>query len=180
MEEYPWNWDHDGRSQRLGWQGQHSDSGYRHGQVRLGQGNFFFKMMIFLWFKNGVTPQDRECVQLDLQQALVCQPISIKGVHVRATLELVSEKRPWNKAQAIFICAMRQHANLPRDTFDIRWVQTGLRVSVNMPSPDCLTAVLTQIATFTIGTTCVLDQERFKILAPRMDVEALQTILSDA
>ena len=69
---------------------------------------------------------------------------------MRATLELDREKRPSNKAQAIFIDAMREHAGLPRYTFDIRWVDTGLHVSV--PSPSGATAVPTPIASFTIGT----------------------------
>ena len=36
-----------------------------------GQRNFDIKKMTFLWFKDGVTPQDLKRVQLDLQQALV-------------------------------------------------------------------------------------------------------------
>ena len=43
-------------------------------------------------------------------------------------LELDPVRRPWNKAQAIFLGVMRDHAKLPRETFDIRSVDSGLRV----------------------------------------------------
>ena len=78
--------------------------------------------MTFLWFDEKVAPCERKRVQLDFQQALANAPVKIKE-------EDVLEKRPWNKAQAIFICAIREHANLPRDTFDTWWVKRGLRVS---------------------------------------------------
>ena len=126
------------------------------------QGNFDTKMMAFLWFKDGVTPQVRKRAQLDLQQSLADKPIPVKGADVRATLELDPEKRPWKKAQAIFIGAMREHAGLPRATFDIRWVNTGLRVSVNMSSPGCATVVPTPIASFTIGTSWVLGPRKIQ------------------
>ena len=50
-------------------------------------------------------------------------------------------------------------------------------MSVSVPSPGCATAVLTKVATLTIGTTWVLDRERLKIFAPEVDVEALQAFL---
>ena len=103
----------------------------------LGKGNFDIKMMTLLWLDEKVAPCERERVQLDLQQALASVPIKMKEADVRATFELDLEKRSWDKAQAIFICAMREHANLPRYTFDIRWVNTGVRVSVSMTSPEC-------------------------------------------
>ena len=106
--------------------------------------------MTFLRFDERVASNERKLVQLDLQQALA---------------ELDPGKRPWSKAQAIiFLCEAKTW-----------WVNTRLRVSVNIPSPGCVTVVPTQIATATMGTTWVLDQERFKILAPSVDVEALQT-----
>ena len=73
---------------------------------------------------------------------------------------------------------MREHAGLPRDTFDIRWVDTGLRVSVS--SPRGATVVPAPNASFTIGTTWILNQEKVKSFAPGVDVKALQTFLSDA
>ena len=103
-------------------------------QVRLGLGNFDIKMT-FLWFKDGVTPQDRKRVQLDLQQALVRAPIEVKGEHVRATLETAPDKRPCNEAQAIFLRTMRENAGLIKEQFDMRWVSTGIRVSVNGAPP---------------------------------------------
>ena len=65
------------------------------------QGNIDIKMMVFLWFKEVVTSMVRNRVQLDLQQALAIAPIKFRDVNVRTTLELQTEKRPWNKAQAI-------------------------------------------------------------------------------
>ena len=73
---------------------------------------------------------------------------------------------------------MREHAGLPRDTFDIRWVDTGLRAWAS--SPWGATVLPAPIASFTIGTTWVLNQEKFKSFALGVDVEALPTFLSDA
>ena len=53
---------------------------------------------------------------------------------MRATLETAPDKRPWNKAQAIFLCTMRENAGLTKENFDITWVSTGIRVSVNSVS----------------------------------------------
>ena len=50
---------------------------------------------------------------------------------MRATLETAPDKRLWNKAQAIFLCTMREDAGLTKEKLDIRWVSTGIRVSVN-------------------------------------------------
>ena len=50
---------------------------------------------------------------------------------MRAKLETAPDKRPWNKAQVIFLCTMRDNAGLTKEKFDIRWVSTGIRVSVN-------------------------------------------------
>ena len=75
----------------------------------------------------------RKRVQLDLQQYLTIQPLEFKNANVRNTLELDPVKRPWNKAQAIFIGVMREYAKLPRESFQIRWVDSGLRVSVAAP-----------------------------------------------
>ena len=97
------------------------------------QGNFDTEMMVFLWFKEGVTPVVRKRVQLDLQLDLTNHPLPFKGASVRATLQFGPVKRPWNKAQAIFIGVMREYAQLPRETFDNRWVDLGLLVSVSAP-----------------------------------------------
>ena len=161
--KYPWNWDHDGRGQRLGRQGQNSESGNRQKQVRLGLGNFDIKIVTFLWFMDGVTPQDRKRVQLDLQQALVRAPIEVKGEHVRSTLETAPDKRPWNEAQAIFLRTMRENAGLTKEQFDMRWVSTGIRVSVNGAPPRCL-AVPLPVASITIGQIGCSTLKIFKIL----------------
>ena len=78
-------------------------------------------MLTFLWFHDGVTPHDRKRVQPDLQQALVRTP------------------------------AMCDNAGLTKGQFDMRWVSTGIRVSVNSALPGCL-PVLSQVASITTGT----------------------------
>ena len=88
------------------------------------QGNFVFMMMALLWFNEDLNFQERKRVQLDIQQALVWPPVRIHGDIVRATLEIFPERIPWNKVQAVFFCAVREIAGLPRETFDIRWVPT--------------------------------------------------------
>ena len=93
-------------------------------------GIFDTKMMVFLWFKEDVTPVMRKEEGSEWHPA---RPYQWSGpIHrsVRATLELDPLKGPWNKAQAIFFGVMTQYANLPREAFDIRWVVIGLRVSV--------------------------------------------------
>ena len=54
----------------------------------------------------------------------------IKEDVVRTTLETAPDKRPWNKAQAIFLCTMRENAGLTKEKFDIKWVLAEIRVSV--------------------------------------------------
>ena len=75
----------------------------------------------------------RKKVLNDIQHGLTSNPLSFKGVNIRATLELYPIKRLWNKAQAIFFGVMKEHANVSREAFDIRWVGTGLRASVAAP-----------------------------------------------
>ena len=60
-------------------------------------------------------------MQLDIHQALARTPVRIKGDFVRATHETAQDNRPWNKAQAIFLCTMRENAGFTREKFDIRW-----------------------------------------------------------
>ena len=89
------------------------------------------------------------------------------------------DKRPWNKAQAVFLCAVRDFAGLRSETLDIRWVSTGIRVSVNSAPTGCL-PVLSQLASVTIWATWVLNRERLRIFAQNVDVEMLRTLLDDA
>ena len=119
----------------------------------------------------------RKRVQLDLHQVLINQPLPFKGANVRATLELDPIKKPWNKAQAIFIGVVREYSELPRETFDNRWVDSGLRVSVSAPGGSTMIPI--PIASFTIDTTWELNREKFRSFAPHVDVEAIQTFLSD-
>ena len=84
------------------------------------QGIFDTKMMVFLWFKEEVTPVMRQKVLNDTQQGFTSDLLPFKGVYVRATPELDQVKRPWNKAQAIFIGVMKEHANVAREAFDIK------------------------------------------------------------
>ena len=44
--------------------------------------------MGLMWFKQGVTPMTRKCVQLDFQQYMTNQLLPFKGANVRTTLEL--------------------------------------------------------------------------------------------
>ena len=62
---------------------------------------------------------------------------------MRATLDIAPDKRLWDKAQAVFPCAMREIAVLPRETFDIVWVPTGIRVSVDSAPPWWLARIVT-------------------------------------
>ena len=122
------------------------------------QGIFDTKMMVFLWFKEEVTPMVHEKVLNEIQ-------------HCLTTLELDPVKRPWNKAQAVFLGVMWDYAKLPRDTFDIRWVDSGLRFDGCTDWKN----------SFTIVTTWELKKERFRNFAPHVDdVEAIQTLLLDA
>ena len=110
---------------------------------------------------------------------MVRAPIEVKGEHVRGTLETAPDKRPWNEAQAIFLRTMRENAGLTKEQFDMRWVSTGIRVSVNGAPPGCL-AVLLPVASITIGAHWVLNRENLQIFAPRANVDALQTLVDDA
>ena len=62
--------------------------------------------MVFLWFNEDVNSRECKRVQLDIQQALARNPVVIRGDMVRATLEISADKRPWNKAQTIFLCVV--------------------------------------------------------------------------
>ena len=84
---------------------------------------------------------------------------------MRATLEFAPDKRPWNKAQAVFPCGMCESAALPRETFDIKWVSTGIRISVNS-TPSGALPVSSQLASITTGATWVLNRESSTVLLP--------------
>ena len=92
---------------------------------------------------------------------------------MRATLKFDPVKRSWNKAQAIFTSAMREYARLPSATFDIRCVDSGLRVSVSAQCGGTTIPIL--LASFTTGTTWELNREKIQRFAPHVDVEAVQT-----
>ena len=66
---------------------------------------------------------------------------------------------------------MKEHANVPREDFDIRWVDTGLRVSVT-PPPGRL-ALPIALASFTLGANWALNFDRCRELAPQMDPEVV-------
>ena len=55
-------------------------------------------MMVFLLFNEDVNFRGRKRVQLDIQQALIQSLVEIYG----------ADKRPRNKAQAVFLCAVRE------------------------------------------------------------------------
>ena len=71
---------------------------------------------------------------------------------MRATPGISADERPWNKAQAVFLCAMREFDGRQREMFDIRWVSTGIRVSVKS-APSGASPVLSQLASIAIGAT---------------------------
>ena len=96
---------------------------------------------------------------------------------MRATLETAPDKSRWNKAQAIFLCTMRDDG-LTNEQFDIRWVSAGIRVSVNSAPRDRL-PVLAQIASLTIGANWVFNRDGFNCFVPGTDDE-IQTLLDDA
>ena len=98
--------------------------------------------MAFLWFNEDVPPHEGKRVQLDIQQKFV--PDSYQsGDIARATLEIAPDKRPWNKAQAFFPGVMCESAALPRETFHIKWVSKGIRVSVNSAPCGALPVFIT-------------------------------------
>ena len=97
------------------------------------QGMFDTKMMVFLCLAEGVIPMIRMKVLNNIQQGLTSDLVFFINVNVRAALELDPIKRPWNKAQAIFIGEMTEYANQSRDAFDTNWVDSALPVSVAVP-----------------------------------------------
>ena len=72
---------------------------------------------------------------------------------------------------------MKEYAKPPREKFDIRWVDTGLRVSVAAPLGR--TALPIALAAFT-KDDLVLNFEKFREFAPPVDIEVLHTLLLDA
>ena len=143
------------------------------------QGYFDLKMLVFLWFKEGVTLRDRRMAQMDIYHALQSTPVEIGGVNVRATLEIDPSKRPWQKATAIFFTTMKEHANLDAKTFDVRWVTMGLRVDVNC-APRGMLPSMSQLASFTKGGTWKLNADVLKHIAPLVDHSVLQERFEDS
>ena len=113
--------------------------------IAKGQGFFELKMAVFLWFKEGVTLRDRRLAQMDIGQALLTSPVEVRGVKIRATLEVDPIKRPWQKATAIFFATMKGYANLGAETFDVKWVTMGVRVEVNC-TPGGVLPTMSQLA----------------------------------
>ena len=70
---------------------------------------------------------------------------------VRATLDISADERPWNKAQALLLGALREIDGLGRDAFDIRWVSAGIRVAVNSAPTGCPTTVSQVVVGTVIG-----------------------------
>ena len=96
---------------------------------------------------------------------------------MRTTLELDPVRRHWNKRQASITGVMKGYANLPRATFDVIWVDSGLRVSVSAPGG---TTISITIASFTMGTTWSYTEKKLQSFAPHVNVEAIQTFLTDS
>ena len=88
-------------------------------------------MMACLSFSNGISYLDRKRLQLDIQQELTNRHVKARSWNARATLEIRPDKRVWSKAQTVFLRAMREIAGLGRQVFDIQWLTTGIRMSVN-------------------------------------------------
>ena len=140
------------------------------------QGNFDTRMMVFLWFKEVVTPMVCKRVRLDFQHDLTNQPLPLKRTNVRATLELDPVKRPWNKAQAIFIGVVREYGNMPDSRVKLSTSDGWTRgCACRYQHPGEGTAIPIPIASITIGTTWELNREKFQCFAPHVDVEVSQT-----
>ena len=101
-------------------------------------------------------------------------------MNVRASLLLDAVKRPWNRAQAIFVGVVKEHANVPMEAFDLKWVDTGLACTVSVAAPPGRTTLPIALASFTIGANWTLNVEKFREFAPQMDPEVVQTLLLDA
>ena len=104
-------------------------------------------MMVFLLFNEDVNFRGRKRVQLDTQQSLIRSPVEVHGGFVRATLEIPPgrtrdlEIRLRRSSCVLFV----NFGGLRSESLDIRWVSTGIRVSVNSAPAGCL-PVLSQLA----------------------------------
>ena len=65
---------------------------------------------------------------------------------------------------------MRDLANLEREVFDIRRVSTGVN-----SAPAGFLVALAPLASITIGMNSVVNEDRFKSLAPTVDFHMFQT-----
>ena len=70
--------------------------------------------------------------------------------------EISLDERPWNKAQVIFLQAMRDISNMGREAFDIRLVTTGIRITDN-GAPDGHVTAMSPVASITIGANWVAN-----------------------
>ena len=86
----------------------------------------------------------------------------------------LQRRRPWNKANAIFLGAMRDIAKLSREAFDIRG-HSWNPVEVNSPplSPQGMSTSMVSLASVTIGPNWVVKEARMKSVV-------LHPVLEDA
>ena len=139
--------------------------------IAKGQGFFELKMAVFLWFKEGVTLRDRRLAQMDIGQALLTSPVEVRGVNIRATLEVDPIKRPWQKATAIFFATMKEYANLG--------VTMGVRVEVNC-TPGSVLPTMSQLASLNIGSTWKINEDVLRKIAPASCYSCLQDRFEDS
>ena len=75
----------------------------------------------------------RKKVLNDIQHGLTSNPLSFKGVNIRATLEVDPNQETVESSANYLYWGQKEQANVSREAFDMRWVDTGLRVSVAAP-----------------------------------------------
>ena len=73
---------------------------------------------------------------------------------------------------------MKEHANVSREAFDIRW--GGHRIASIGGGPARETFFPIALASFTVGANWALNFDRFRELAPQVDPEVVQSLLLDA
>ena len=149
------------------------------------QGHFEFKMMAFLWFSESVTPQERKTCAAG--HPTKTGPDSSKNPRRKCesdTWKLPQTRDHGTRRRRLSLCAMRETTGLPKETFDIKWVSTGIRASVRQCTRWWLARFVTAsfylVGVISIGATWVLNRERFNSFASRVDVDLLQTLLDDA
>ena len=98
---------------------------------------------------------------------------------VRATLEIDTAKRPWQRATAIFFTMMKEYAKLGAEMFDVKLVTLGLRVEVNC-APRGMMPSMSQLASFTIGGTWKSNEDVLKHIATLVNASVLQERFEDS